>query len=167
MDNKIINGRIFKYAMEAVRASQAGKSSYKPTGTATPQTFNLVEGGYCLRFVRQVFETALNLAPKSWKYSYAKAKDALRAMYKDGKQVGDKTTDTDDLKVGDIIGITTGTYGHIAIYMGKINGIAMVAENTSSASRGKPLRAGTKLTPYAQLKSRVTGIHRLYPEEDK
>ena len=163
MTNEMVNKRVYEIAMAAVKASQEGKSSFTPKNTTTPQKFDLVEGGYCLRFVRQVFETALNIAPKAWKYSYAKAKDALRAMYKDGKQCGDKTTSTDDLKVGDIIGITTGVYGHIGIYMGKINGIAMVAENTSSASRGKPMRAGTKLTPYALLKQRVTGIHRLYP----
>ena len=164
--NADITLRMYRIALEAARESQEGSTTYRPN-TKYPQNFNLKAGGLCLRFVRQVTEVAAGLGEGTWHYAMPKAKQALRMMEADGLQVGNKHTSPSELKIGDIIGITTGVYGHIAIFMGLIDGIHTVAENTSSASRGKPMRAGTKLTPYSALQNRVTGIFRLYPTEEK
>lgn len=164
--NSDITTRIYQIALEAAHASQRGADTYKPAATQS-QNFDLKTGGMCLRFVRQVVEVAADLSAGTWEYAMPKAKQALRMMEADGLQVGDRYTTLSNIKIGDIIGITTGVYGHIAIFMGLIDGIYSVAENTSSGSRGKPRRPGTKITPYSALQDRVTGIFRLYPEEEK
>jgi len=40
-------------------------------------------------------------------------------------------------------------------------GDGLIAENTSSNTRGTPRQAGTKLTPYADIAGRVTEVYRL------
>ena len=167
MSNSAINAAICHIALSAARASQIGNRTYRPEWVEKPQSFDLRTGAMCLRFVRQCIECATDTSAGNWHYAMAKAKQALRMMEADGAQVGDSDTAPSTLKIGDIIGITTGVYGHIAIFMGLIDCVYSVAENTSSGSRGNPLRPGTKLTPYALLRNRVTGIFRLYPTEEK
>jgi surface antigen len=107
--------------------------------------FDLLTGGRCQEFVRECFESALGWPARSWKYAAPSAKVALQRMTRDGFRV------TGDPRAGDVIGHCSGTYGHIAIVVGDVGGKLTCAENTSSASRGNPRRAGTKLTPVADM----------------
>jgi hypothetical protein len=102
--------------------------------------FDLLTGGRCQEFVRECFESALGWPARSWKYAAPSAKVALQRMERDGFRVKDAP------RVGDVIGHCSGTYGHIAIVVGNFGGKLTCAENTSSRSRGNPLREGTKLT---------------------
>ena len=149
---------VVKTALAAAKASRDGKSSIVLGDGKAAQGFALKAGGYCARFVRQVYETACGLAPFSWAYAAQTARQMTVSLEAAGHRVNDQS-----LVPGDIIGIhrDSGKYGHIAIYVGKVNGVATIAENTSSRNRGNPLTAGTKLTPYADVADRVTGVYRL------
>lgn len=150
--------RVVKTALEAALASRQGKSSIIIGDLGSRQEFKLKVGGYCARFVRQVYETACGLAPFSWTYGAQTARQMTANLESGGHRVDDGS-----LVPGDIVGIhrDSGKYGHIAIYVGKIDGVATLAENTSSRTRGNPQTAGTKLTPYADVANRVTGVYRL------
>jgi len=145
-------------AIYAARASAQGHSTIEYGHKGTMQTFHLKQGGYCARFVRQVYETACGFEPHSWSYAAADARGITAKLAADGHEVTDGS-----LLPGDIIGIhkRSGEFGHIAIYVGRIDGQDMIAENTSSRFRGKPRRAGTKLTRYEDIAHRVTGVYRL------
>ena len=103
--------------------------------------FDLLKGGMCQEFVRECFESALGWPARSWKYAAPSAKVALQRMERDGFRVEGKP------RKGDVIGHCSGTYGHIAIVVDA----KTCAENTSSGRRGDPVRAGTKLTPLADM----------------
>ena len=132
-------------AVQAAKAHQVGKSNI----TINDVEFDLGEGGMCLRFVDRCWVAATG---EDWEYGAPMAKMALTLLGEAGKKI-----DVDELLPGDIVGISTGTYGHIALYIGDGN----VAENTSANNRGNPRVKGTKITPYSDLEDRVTGIYRL------
>lgn len=146
-------------AREAVQARASGKSAATYGMGTARQVFNFETGGYCNRFIRQVFETALGLKPFSWYFGAAKAKETLRKLstYK---------VPLSQRQPGDILGFP-GDPGHIAIYLGKEYQAdkELIAENTS-ATRGFPRPPGTKVTSYAAVKSRVDGCYRLFPDVD-
>jgi len=143
-----------KRAIEAVEARIAGKQSVKLGKGAAAQAFNLEEKGYCNRFVRQVYETALDLPAFGWRFGAARACVTLEKLepYKVGKQ---------DRQPGDVIGFP-GDPGHIAIYLGEYygDGRELIAENTSS-TRGYPSAPGTKITRWSAVSGRVSGVYRL------
>lgn len=157
---------VVKRAIQAVEARQNGKTTF----TAGGQTFKLgpvYNGkkviGYCNRFIRQCFETALGFAAFQWRYGATTARgtlDKLEAFKIDGAAI--------KLQPGDILGWYegSGVYGHIALYLGDIygDGRKLVAENTS-ARRGSPIEPGTKII---QLKSCRSGwqAYRLFPSDD-
>ena len=149
-----------KTAFAAPRARQEGKTTIVLGSGDNAQKFVLTERGYCARFVRQVYEAALDLGPYSWKYAAGDALEMCKKLDAAGFLVSDGK-----LVPGDIVGINkySGAHGHIAIYVGKSGGEDMIAENTSSAVRGNPRGAGTKLTPYSEIIHRVTGVYRLGP----
>ncbi len=151
--------KVIGRAMAAVEARQAGKHEYKAGG----QTFLLDVGGMCNRFVRQSFETALGLPEQSWEYRAATAIETLNHLRRDGYEVP-----MDDLQPGDIIGHTSGSAGHIMLYVGDYydDGRHLVAENTS-ATRGYPEKPGTKITRLAVVLSLWYRYraYRLFPEE--
>jgi hypothetical protein len=150
--------RVVSHAMAAVKASQEGKTSIYLGDGPTAQRLELKRGGYCARFVRQVFETACGMGDGKWKYAAGSALEMCEKLAADGHTVGNHS-----LVPGDIIGINrnSGQYGHIALYVGEVGGKDCIAENTSSASRGNPRSAGTKLTPLSDVIERVTGVYRL------
>lgn len=115
--------------------------------------FDLLTGGRCQEFVRECFESALGWPARSWKYAAPSAKVALQRMERDGFRVAGPP------RKGDVIGHCSGTYGHIAIVVDA----KTCAENTSSARRGEPMRAGTKLTPIADMPG-ITHIIRFCPD---
>jgi len=147
-------------AREAVQARAAGKTAVMLGAGNSRQTFDLNTGGYCNRFVRQCFETALGLKPFSWYFGAAKAKDTLRKLSAYKVPLADR-------QPGDILGFP-GNPGHIAIYLGKEYQAdkELIAENTS-ATRGFPRPPGTKVTSYAAVKARISGCYRLFDIIDK
>jgi hypothetical protein len=151
--------RVVEIAIEAAKAHKSGDETYLATeyahGNGVADRLNLTEGGMCNRFVRQVFEVALGLDEQTWPYRAGRAIWTIDSLQAAG--LGIKERNAADLKPGDIVGIHTGTFGHIAIYIGG----GLIAENTSSSTRGTPRRAGTKLTPYEALSGRVTHVFRL------
>lgn len=148
--------KIIQRAVEVVQARLQGQKQ-APFGSGPAcQTFALDEGGYCNRFVRQVFETALGLKPFAWPFAAARAYQTLRKLEPYRVPLAQR-------RPGDILGFA-GDPGHICLYLGRDCDPAkeLVAENTSSARRGYPSAAGTKLTSFATLKARVTGCYRLF-----
>ena len=156
---------VVKRALQAVEARQKGKA----TLTAGGQTFKLgpvyVDGkliGYCNRFIRQCFETALGFAPFQWRYGAETARDTLDKL--DAFEIEKGFV---KLQPGDIIGWYEGSgiYGHIALYLGDIygDGRKLIAENTS-AKRGDPKPPGTKVTRLANCRPGWEA-YRLFPTE--
>ena len=146
-------GVVVMRASEVVQARQHGEKTF----TAGGQTFDLEKGGYCNRFVRQVFETAIGINAFSWYFGDATARLTLDKLAPYTLSKGAK------LQPGDIIGWYDGSgpYGHIAIYIGGEK--KLIAENTS-ATRGDPRPPGTKVTRLANCR---TGwkAYRLFPTE--
>lgn len=144
---------VVKRAGDAVRQRQHGKTSW----TIGWQKFDLETGGYCNRFVRQVFETSLGMGAFGWYFGDATARKTLDKLKPYVLPNGAK------LQEGDIIGWYDGSgpYGHIAIYIGGEK--ELIAENTS-AKRGDPKNPGTKVTRLANCR---TGwkAYRLFPTE--
>ena len=140
-------------ALEIVKARQNGKTSIVRGG----QKFDLETGGYCNRYIRQVFETSLTLSPFSWYFGAKTARLTLDKLkpYKLEKGA--------TLQSGDIVGWYDGcgVYGHIALYIGTEKGL--IAENTS-AKRGDPRKPGTKVTRLANTRAGWQA-YRLFPTE--
>ena len=145
---------VVKRAGDAVRQRQRGKTSW----TIGRQKFDLETGGYCNRFVRQVFETSLGMGAFGWYFGDATARDTLDKLNAFEIEKGFVK-----LQPGDIIRWYDGSgpYGHIAIYIGGEK--KLIAENTS-ATRGDPNKPGTKVT---RLENCRTGwrAYRLFPTD--
>jgi cell wall-associated NlpC family hydrolase len=133
---------LVKRTLEAVQARVDGRTKITLGTAGTRQEFNLIEGGYCNRFVRQCFETMLNIKPFSWAYRAEEAHQTLAKLAPFKVPISDR-------KPGDVLGCP-GDPGHIAIYIGDAygDGRDLVAENTSSAVRGYPRGAGTKISSF-------------------
>lgn len=149
--------KVISIACAAVASRASGKSKIASSNGKSRQEFDLDTGGYCNRFVRQCFETALGIAPFKWRFGAARACLTLEKLrpYK---------IHLKDRQPGDILGFA-GDPGHIAIYLGREFDQAkeLVAENTS-ATRGWPRKPGTKVTSYDSLRKRVTGCYRLFTD---
>lgn len=155
--------RVVRFALTAIYARADGKTTIVLGEGKAQQTLLLravytEEGmvqGYCARFVRQIHETALGLAPKSWKYAAASARGITEKLDPYLVKIPAR-------QPGDIVGIhrRSGKYGHVGIYLGMVDGKEVIAENTSSGKRGWPGKAGTKMTRWSELESRVTGVYR-------
>lgn len=147
-------------AKEVVRARATGKTAATFGMGNAKQSFDFETGGYCNRFIRQCFETALGMKPFSWYFGAAKAKDTLRKLSAYAIPLTQR-------QPGDILGFA-GDPGHIAIYLGKEYQAdkELIAENTS-ATRGFPRPPGTKVTSYAAVKARISGCYRLFDIMDK
>lgn len=150
---------VISNAVAAVTARVRGKTAVRLGSGATAQTLDLVAGGWCNRFVRQCFETALGIGAFSWYFGAGRACETLEKLEPYRVPLKDR-------RPGDILGFATPKAGdseHIAIYLGREYDPAkeLVAENTS-AVRGDPRLPGTKVTAYSALRSRVTGCYRLF-----
>lgn len=135
--------------------------------------FNTLEKGWCSKFVRQVHEATTGRAAP-WPGWFAVWTE--RNLHRGGYRVVNP-------QVGDIVCFNAAEYarlgrervwnakdpqnirdwgaqGHIGILVGD----GLVAENTSSAKRGDPRAAGTKLTPLDQIgASRISGYYAVLP----
>ena len=136
-------------AEKVVAAKRVGKTSL----TIGTVIFNLTEWGYCDRFVRECHEAATGEAEQSWPYRAKTAKITRGMLAAAGLAVTDRQR-------GDVVCFRFEPYGHIAIWLGG----GMVAENTSSATRGEPREKGHKVTPLASIgESRIVGWFRPLP----
>lgn len=145
-------------------AAQAARVAGHDTATLgegnAAQVFNLVKGGMCCRFVRQTHETALGIVPFSWPYDAETAHDMIAHLAAAGHEIPfDRAT----LQAGTILGFA-GNPGHILVYVHNIPDPAkdLCAENTSSASRGWPTAAGTKLTALDDVLAVHGGVARAF-----
>lgn len=107
--------------------------------------FDLRIGGMCQRFVRQTIEAGNGWRPHTWEFGddEGSAAVALRHMEAEGFRLPAKAL----LVPGDIVGHRRGPFGHIGLFVGVIDKVPTVCENTSSTRRGTPRWAGTKRTP--------------------
>jgi len=145
---------VSKAAVAAVadNAASAHRQGYEHV-TIGAVTFNLIERGYCTRFVRQCHEAALAVPPFTWKYI---APNAIE-MEKNLASMGQKVTVPDP---GDVVCFNrnSGRNGHIGI----VAGGGYFYENTSSTVRG-PGTVKSRFTP--ALLDRVTGYYQTLPKE--
>jgi hypothetical protein len=141
---------VVRIAKAAVAARLAGQRTY----AYGAHIFDLDTGGYCARFVRICHESALAIGDQEWSYRAANAVQMEARLRSASTQINRPVP-------GCIVALNRGTggNGHIALYVGD----GIIAENTSSASRGNPRAAGTKLTPLALVESRVTGYYLAVP----
>jgi len=134
---------VLRVAIAVVERALAGDAE----ATCHGVNFDLLSGGYCERFVRQCHEAA--------GVPFPYAADTAAHTERNLKAAGLATTNP---QPGDIMCLTEGAPGHIAIYgwllavngsniVQSPNGVSCVLENTSSGRRGNPRRAGTKITP--------------------
>ena len=151
-----IRTRVVRHALTAARCHKSGKTSLCLGEGQGRQVLDLEQGGMCARFVRQVYETALELAPFTWEFAAPCARDMATRMRQAGRLI-----DSAEREPGDVLQIGSGYPGHVAVYVGEVNGVESLVENTSDQSRGVPRVAGTKLTPWKSVAGRVTGVFRL------
>lgn len=141
-------GKVVSTALTVTKAAIDGEEIiWLGTGAARHE-FNLVLGGRCQELVRECFEAANNWKPTSWRYAKPNARQALAAMVADGHRLPNDAL----LHPGDVLGHTDLPHGHIGIYVGSINGVETVCENTISGKRGTPRRPGTKRTPLSAFR---------------
>ncbi len=107
--------------------------------------FDLLAKGRCQENVREFFEAGNGWSPNDWEFGNDEPSAKVALMHMD--QAGLRLPRGAQLYPGDIVGNRDGKHGHIGLYIGVIDGVPTVAENTSSAARGTPRRAGTKRTP--------------------
>jgi hypothetical protein len=149
--------RVVKTALAVTKAAIDGEKIIHLRIGTVKHGFNLVLGGRCQEFVRECFEAANGWRAKSWRYAKPNARQALAAMAADGHRLPNDAL----LHPGDVLGHTDLPHGHIGIYVGSINGVEAVCENTISGKRGEPRRPGTKRTPLRVF--RYTHAMRLGP----
>jgi len=144
MPNRLTWTQMQKAVQTALRVTQAAIDGEHPIIIAG-HCFNLRVGGMCQMFVRQCIEAGNGWAPHTWEFGddEPSARAALAHMDAAGYRLPAHTL----LVPGDIVGHRRGQHGHIGLFVGMIDGVPTVAENTSSGTRGNPRRPGTKRTP--------------------
>lgn len=150
------------------------RRSWRRYVTVNGIRFDTHAGGWCGRFVRQCCEAALKgvmpgyrgydagyqdeaFAAFPWLRRYAA--QACRALDGGGSGKYGVYERVSVPQPGDIVGMSPGYSlpGHIAVFLGQ----GLIAENTSSTSRGP----GTVISSIADygLQSRITGYYRVFP----
>lgn len=147
-------------AYAAALAHKQGKTTYKPFRDA--ETMNLVEKGYCARFVRQCHEAAMQVPPFGWPYAAANAREMEKKLRGAGK-----TTNLPP-KPGDVIGMngTAVDAGHIGIYLGyrpELGEGQWIAHNTAGKWGG--YGPGTCFTPLGKVAHIVSGYFAVLPSK--
>jgi hypothetical protein len=134
-------------AEQACAAHANGKTSVVIGGV----TFNLVERGYCARFVRQCHEVAMGIPPFAWKYAAPNALEMEKNLFSMGNVASPVR--------GDIMCLNknNGKFGHIGIYAGG----GYLYENTSSTVRG-PGTVRSEIT--AGMYAKLTRYYHVLPK---
>lgn len=148
--NKILSKQQMLNAVECAKKVTQVAINGAPWAIVGVHHFDLLAKGRCQETVREFIEAGNGWGKNTWEFGNDEpsAKVALQHMDAAGLRLPDGA----QLYPGDIVGNRNGSYGHIGLYIGVIDGVPTVAENTSSASRGKPRRAGTKRTPLVDFK---------------
>jgi hypothetical protein len=130
-------GRIVAAAIAFCEAAVRGDKSIKVGHKPLP-------GGLCAQYVREAYTAGLGLAEGDWPFAGDNANGTAANLRAAGYSIGD----TGKVIPGDILWRPSGKPGHVAIYLGTVPGHThlLIGENTSSKTRGYPLRAGTKFT---------------------
>ena len=143
--------RVVAHALAAAKASQDGKTHLVLGDGMTAQRLSLREGGYCARFVRQVYETGCEFGEGRWRYAAPSALEMCKKLADDKHEVTDGS-----LTPGDIVGINRncGAYGHVALYVGKSLGKRKLLE---AVSPGKTVEGTLGLIAGATVAACVFG----------
>lgn len=144
MPNRLTRTQLQKAVQCALRVTQAAIDGYQQL-TVAGHVFDLRTGGMCQKFVRQCVEAGNGWPAHTWQFGddEGSAKVALAHMDAAGFRLPPGAL----LVPGDIVGHRRGSFGHIGLFVGVIDGTQTVCENTSSGTRGNPRRPGTKRTP--------------------
>jgi hypothetical protein len=152
-------------ARRVVAARKAGQRSV----TINKTKFDTVASGWCTQFVREAHEAACNVAEGALMSHHggpfaccASATEVnLRGSgYKVASAVPGSIVCFNNPASGGACKTCGRAVGHIGIYLGD----GLVAENTSSAKRGDPRAAGTKITKLSDIgASRVSGYYAMLP----
>jgi cell wall-associated NlpC family hydrolase len=131
----------------AARKFVDGRIAGKDTITIGKVTHEPNVGGRCSQFCRESFQAGTGRPESDTAGLFGgSAKETARLMRGEGFSVGN----TSDLQPGDFLYRGNGPYGHIAMYVGTDvpghEGVHIIAENTSSGTRGVPRAPGTKYT---------------------
>lgn len=165
MDPMPTSAEVAEIAREAVAARKAGHSTVTLHGT----NFDLLTGGWCLRFVGRCHTAAarkhgavigdLDFDRFPWFARYAS--EASRSLLHGGSGFYGPYGKTDHPTPGDIICLSPGFAppGHIGIFLGG----GQFAENTSSTSRGP----GTVISSLDDVASRIQGYARVLPPAEE
>jgi len=164
MPNRLTRTQLQKAVQCALRVTQAAIDGYQQL-TVAGHVFDLRTGGMCQKFVRQCVEAGNGWPAHTWQFGddEGSAKVALAHMDAAGFRLPPGAL----LVPGDIVGHRRGSFGHIGLFVGVIDGTQTVCENTSSGKRGNPRRPGTKRTPlkdfgayeaYRLAKPQATGV---------
>lgn len=143
---------VAEVALRVVQARRQGLTTFRAGG----HEFDLDDGGYCARFVRQCCEVAAGLPEWGFPFAAPDAREMEKKLLLHEKGVP-------NLQPGDIIACNNQAYkhGHIVLYVGD----GQIAENTSSGSRGDPRKPGTKVSPMAAVAATISGYYRVYEGE--
>jgi hypothetical protein len=138
--------------------AQAQRLAGDSTWTHNKVVFHLNETGACARFVRQCHEAALGTGEFTWQFIAGNARQ-MEAKLKAAK------TAIASPQPGDVVAMNnvSADAGHVGIYLGDVNGVESIAENTSSSKRGNPRAAGTKISPLSAVKTEITGYYAPMP----
>lgn len=118
----------------------------------------------CAQFVRQVVEGALGLEEGGWPVATRARRIADRAgrgtrrsldYEQAARELG--LARSGPPRPGDVLYWPYGEFGHTALFLGEVNGVACIVENTN-ASRGTPVWSGSpvRLTPLAHTPKPTT-----------
>ena len=146
----------FEIAMRAVQQRRAGDAVWAckdVSGIGIVEVdFDLLTGGCCARFTRQVEDAIRGHGDFTWRFASPTARAMQQAMDIAGGLRVDKP------EPGDIgFGNNQQFYaGHTFRYMGMIEGVESIAENTSS-HRGDPYDPGTKISPLSAVSAEFSG----------
>lgn len=138
---------------------KAARLAYEAVTKGNPHKFES-RGGWCAKFVRQVYEKALDLPPFSWPYTAPSAKlGAAKARTLAARGIGTLIHLDKDIEPGDIIYLENASpreFGHVVIYIGWLHSgnVRTVAENTLARRGGGP---GLALTPYDTVRTQDRG----------
>lgn len=142
--------RVIAGLVSIAEARQAGRTEIIAGVPGYRQNFDLEEGGYCARLMRQGLEAFLPRHPQTLSFKGDDARHMARKLAGMAGLFG--RVGPQDIKPGDILfklsWLSAGRYGHVGMYIGDYygDGRRLVVENTSSGKRGDPLAPGTKLT---------------------
>ena len=158
MPNRLTWTQMQKAVQVALRVTMDAIDGAK-TVTVAGHVFDLRVTGRCQETVREFVEAGNGWAPHTWEFGNDEGSATVALCHMDA--AGFRLPDGALLVPGDIVGHRRGAFGHIGLFVGVIDGVPTVCENTSSGKRGNPRRPGTKRTPLADFTGSGIEAYRL------